>query len=352
MKLLILLTILFVFACEQSKRRYYYYGDRDDDYRAVINRIRDVGVNKRFDVRATIEDEDGDRIDERTEVELTLLGGDRYAKLRGDTERDARRGRVTFSNLRIDREGRNYRIKLSFYVDGGYFYNRSNKFDAIEDYDHDDDDDGISIGGSLFSVDMDGLPDNIVAGRALPDLTFTMRLLGNKSTGGTVKLKIRDIDGDELDDALLVWRKPSLSASVRSGKAVFTEAFFTQKLDEGADLIARAVRFVGTEEFGLPRVRRSALTADVTRITTEAGNTQIHGMLNIEGTPCANCTINSYLVSNQQVKDATVTTTNQHGEFVATIEDWSCTTGASYRGAVKVLHARSHYYAMLRATCH
>ena len=351
MKALILLVVLCIFACESRSRRYYYYDRHDDDYRAVISRIKDIAVNKRFDVQATLIDEDGDRIRERTYVELSLLGGDRYAVLRGDTDKTTRNGRVTFSNLRIDREGDDYRIKLIFDVDGEEFYEKSNKFDVLDRDYYDDDDDGISVGGSLFSVDMDGMPDRIEAGRALPDLTFTMRMFGNKSTGGTVTLKLRDADGDKRDDALLVWRKPSLSASVRSGKAIFTEAFFTQRLDEGAELIAQAVRFFGTEEFFLPRVRSSDIMVDVSRITVSTGNTKIYGVLRIEDRLCTDCTVNAYLVSNKTVKDAGVTTTNQHGEFTATITNWSCSTGTSYQGAVKVFYARSNYYARLSATC-
>ncbi len=349
MNAFILFLILFTFACENRDRRYFYYKDRDDDYRAVISRIRDVGVNRRFDVRATLKDHRNDTFTARTEVELLLIGGNRNAELRGDTERKTTRGRVTFSNLRIDRGGRNYRLRLTFEIDDEIYYSRSNYFDVIDDDDYDDD--GISIGGSLFSVEMDGLPDRIEAGRALPDLTFTMKMLGNESTGGTVTLKVRDTRGAKRDDALLVWRNPSLSAGVSSGKAVFTEAFFTQELDEGAELIARAVRFVGTEEFYLPRVRPAVITADVSRVTVSMGNTQVYAVLRIDDLPCVNCTVNSYLVGGDKVKDAAVTTTDNNGMFVATIADWVCITGRSYQGAVKVFHMRSNYYTMLRANC-
>ena len=345
MKTLILLFIFFVFACETSNRRYLYHDRHEDDYHAVISKIRNVRVNSRFDVRAIIKDDDNDKLTEHVEVELSLNGGDRDAVLRGTTERETRGGKVTFSNLRIDSKGRNYRIKLTFEVDDEEFYSRSNIFDVIDS--DDDDDNGISIGGSLFSVDMEGMPDSIIAGRVLPDLTFTVKLLGSKSTGGAVTLKIKDVDGDKLDNALLVWRKPSLSANVRSGKAVFTEAFFTRELDEGAELSARTVRFIGTEEFYLPRVRPAIMTADVSRITVNAGNTEVHGVLHVEGSPCANCTVNSYLVSNEKIKDASVTNTDSNGTFTAIIANWMCTAGTSYQGAVKV----SNYYAMLRANC-
>ena len=350
MKTLILLFIFFIFACETSKPRYLYYGKHNDDYRAVISKIRDVRVNSRFNVQAIIKDDHNDTLTDRTEVELTLHGGDSDAVLRGTTERDTRRGKVTFSNLRIDRKGRNYRIKLTFDVDDEEFYSRSNIFDVIGSND-DDDDNGISIGGSLFSVDMEGMPDSITAGRALPDLIFTMKLLGNKSTGGAVTLRVRDEDGNKLDNALLAWRKPSLSASVRSGKAVFTETFFTRKLDEGAELSARTMRFIGTEEFYLPRVRPAIMTADVNRLTVNAGNTEVHGILYVEGSPCSNCTVNSYLVSNEKIKDASVTQTDNNGTFTAIIADWVCAAGTSYQGAVKVFYGRSNYYAMLRANC-
>ena len=234
------LLAFFVVSCEPGKR-YAYYDGHEHDYRAVIEKIRDVEVDSAFDVRATIKDRRGDMLSDTIEVEfLELTGGHRRANLQGRTERDTKRGRVTFSNLRIDRAGRNYRVKLIFDVDGEEFDSKSNKFDVIDD---DDDDRDISIGGSLFSVAMKGLPDSIVAGRVLPDLTFTMKLLGTKSTGGVVTLKVKDERGSTLDDALVVWRKPSLRATVSSGKAVFSEAFFTQELYEGAELVAQAVRF-------------------------------------------------------------------------------------------------------------
>ena len=349
MPIFLFLLPFFVVGCDPDKRYVYYSGP---EYRAVIKKIRDVEVNNAFDVRATIEDRDGDRLRESIEVELILTGGSRSADLRGRTERDARSGRVIFSNLRIDRAGRDYRVKLIFSVDGEEFYSRSNKFDVIDDdYYDDDDDDGISIGGSLFSLDMKGLPDNIVAGQALPDLTFTMKMLGNKSTGGTVTLKVKDEHGDTLDDALMVWRKPSLSANVKSGKAVFSEAFFTQKMAEGADLVAKAVRVVGTKTFALPRVRSAAVDLNVHRLSTNAGHTELHGSVRVEGMPCSNCAFYSYLVSNERVKDATATTTDDTGSFSATIPEWSCTTGVDYRGAVKVLRARSNHYALIRTNC-
>ena len=345
---LLLLVLCFIFGCE-SEKRYVYYDRHEHDYRAVIERIRDVEVDNSFSVRATIEDHDGDILRDTIEVELELSGGNSRADLRGRTERDTKRGRVTFSNLRIDRAGRNYRVKLYFDVDGEEFYSKSNRFDVIDD--DDDDDDGISIGGSLFSIDMRGLPDRIVAGQALPDLTFTMKLLGNKSTGGTVTLKVKDDRGRTHDNALMVWRKPSLSASVSSGKAVFTEAFFTQELDEGAELVAKAIRFVGTKQFDLRHVRAAAVTLDVNRISINALNTEMHGILRIEGAPCSNCALNSYLVSNDKVKDAAATTTDNTGAFTATIADWHCTTGVSYRGAVKVARANNNYYALAQANC-
>lgn len=347
---LFLLTMFFVFGCESGKR-YVYYEGYEHDYHAVIEKIRDVEVDSSFDVRATIKDRDGDILRDSIEVDLELTGGNRRADLRGRTYRDTRRGRVIFSNLRIDRAGRDYRVKLSFDVDGEDFYSKSNKFDVIDD-DYDDDyDDGISIGGSLFSVDMKGMPDSIIAGQALPDLTFTMKLLGNKSTGGTVTLKVKDEQGRTLDDALVVWRKPSLSASVRSGKAVFTEAFFTQELDEGAELIAKAVRFVGTKQFALPRVRATAVELDINSISINTVNTELHGILRVEGLPCSNCAVNSYLVSNGKVKDSTATNTDDTGAFTATIADWHCTAGVSYHGAVKVSRAGNNYYALMRANC-
>lgn len=344
---LLLLVLCFIFGCE-SEQRYVYYDRHEHDYLAVIEKIRDVEVDNSFSVRATIRDHDEDILRDTVEVELELTGGNSRADLRGRTERDTKHGRVTFSNLRIDRAGRNYRVKLRFEVDEEEFYNKSNRFDVIDD---DDDDDGISIGGSLLSIDMKGLPDNIVAGRALPDLTFTMKLLGNKSTGGTVTLKVKDAGGRTQDDALAVWRKPSLSAGISSGRAVFAEAFFTQELDEGAELVAKAIRFVGTKQFALPRVREAAIALDVNRISINALNTEMHGILRIEGSPCSNCALNSYLVSNDKVKDAAVTSTDNTGAFTATIADWHCTTGVSYRGAVKVTRAGNNYYALARANC-
>ena len=345
----LLFLAFFVVSCEPGKR-YAYYDGHEHDYSAIIEKIRDVEVGSAFDVRATIEDDDGDILRDTIEVELELTGGNRSADLRGRIERDTKRGRVTFSNLRIDREGRNYRVELSFRVDGEKFYSKSNKFDVLDEDDYDDDD-GISIGGSLFSVEMKGLPDSIVAGRALPDLTFTMKLLGNKSTGGAVTLKVKDDSGSTLDDALVLWRKPSLSATIRSGKAVFTEAFFTQELYEGAELVAKAVRFVGTKKFALPRVRTAAVELDVNRISVNAGNTELHGILRVEGMPCTNCIVNSYLVSNDKVKDAAATNTANTGAFTATIADWHCTMGVSYRGAVKVSHVGNNYYALVQANC-
>ena len=345
--LLFLFVFFVVVSCEPRKRYVYYSGH---EYRAVIKKIKDVEVDSAFEVEATIRNRDGGRLREDTYVELTLIDGSRSADLRGRTEREAVRGRVTFPNLRINRAGRNYRIKLTFSVDGEEFYSRSNRFD-VEDDDDDYDDDGISIGGSLFSLDMKGLPDNIVAGRALPDLTFTMKMLGNKSTGGTVTLKVKDEHGDTLDDALVMWRKPSLSASVRSGKAVFTEAFFAQELDEGADLVAKAVRLVGTKKFALPRVRSATVELNVNRISVNAGNTELHGSVQVEGMPCSNCGVNSYLVSNDEIKDAAVTTTDDTGDFSTAIADWSCATGLDYLGAVRVSRAGSNHYALIRAYC-
>ncbi len=350
---LFLLTLLFVFACDSTKR--YRYGGRGyerehHEYRAVIKRIRDVMVDSSFDVRATIEDRDGDILSDNIEVELELTGGDRRADLQGRTEKETRRGHVIFSNLRIDRPGRNYRVELSFDVDGEEFYSESNRFDVTDD-DDDDSSNGISIGGSLLSIDMQGLPTSIVAGQALPNLTFTMKLLGNKGLGGVVSLEIKDERGSRLDDALLVWRKPTLSAIIRSGKAVFTEAFFSQALDEDADLVAKVIRFVGTKKFALPRVHAAAIEVDVNRISINAGDTEIYGILRLEAAPCSSCVVNSYLVSNDKVKDAAVTTTDNTGAFTATIADWHCASGGAYRGAVKVSRAGSNYYALLRANC-
>ena len=306
-------------------------------------------VNNTFEVRAKLKDSHNDIFTANRTVAIRLTGGDSQAQLRGDTQKETRNGRVVFSNLRIDREGRNYRIESLLKVNGKKFYNRSNKFDVIDD--DDDDDDGISIGGSLFSVDLEGLPDDIIAGKVLPNLTFTMKLLGNKSTGGTVKLKVKDYRGQKLDDALVVWRKPELSATVRSGKAVFAEAFFTQALEEDAELIAEAVRFVGTKKFTLPRVHAADIDVDISRITTNAGNTEVHGTVWVEGVECSNCTLNAYLVSSDNVKDASTTTTNSHGAFTASIPAWSCLSGTVYRGAVKVAHRSDNYYAWVQSNC-
>ena len=348
--MLFLLIFLFVFGCESNSRDdRYYYGGYEGEYRAIIERIRDVPVDNTFEVRAKLKDHHNDVFTERRTIAIRLTGGDSRARLRGDTQKETRNGRVVFSNLRIDREGRNYRIESLFKVNGQKFYDRSNKFDVIDD--DGDDDDGISIGGSLFSVDLEGLPDDIVAGEALPNLTFTMKLLGNKSTGGTVKLKVKDYRGRTVDDALVVWRKPELSATVRSGKAVFAEAFFTQALEEDAELVATAVRFVGTKKFTLPRVHRGDIDVDISRITTNAGSTEVRGTVWVDGAECSNCTLNAYLISNDKVKDASATTTDSRGSFTAAIPTWSCVSGTVYSGAVKVVQRGNRYYALAQGNC-
>jgi hypothetical protein len=64
------------------------------------------------------------------EVRLELLGGDRRARLRGATGHDLAGGVATFDNLRIDREGRGYRLRASV---NGLTSVESNAFDIIDD---------------------------------------------------------------------------------------------------------------------------------------------------------------------------------------------------------------------------
>jgi hypothetical protein len=64
------------------------------------------------------------------EVRLELRGGDGRARLRGETRRELSGGVATFHNLRIDREGRGYRLRASM---SDLTPVESSAFDIIDD---------------------------------------------------------------------------------------------------------------------------------------------------------------------------------------------------------------------------
>lgn len=347
-----LLAVFVIFGCEAKPRRHYVEGPRHQ-YHAVIDRIRDVAVNEEFDVRAILKDSDGDRLDERITARVWLRGGSSDADLRGDVIERTSNGRVRFDDLRIDHEGRNYRIELTFRVDGDEFSNESNRFDVIDDDDYDDDDNGngISVGGSLFRIEMNGMPDVVTAGRALPDLVFKVKVFGGSGTGSKVTLKVEDNHGELLEGALMVWRGASLKAKVRDSKAVFTEAFFTTALDADAKIVAKTLSFVESKEFDLPRVQPAALAVDIDRISATEEGTEFTGVVRWENTLCANCRIVSYLISNDNIRDAAIVTTDSTGNFTAKIASWKCAKGVAYQGAIKVTQMNENYYARISSTC-
>lgn len=344
MLMLVLWSGFFLFACEEKEEENFLSDHESGHYRLTVDNVRNVEVNTAFNVVAKVKDKDDNPLSEPTTVTLTLEGGRSGARLSGEIQKNMEQGNVTFNNLKIDIAGRNYVLKITLNLDGEEIFAKSNTF-TVNDADPDTSD--ISVGGSLLSIDMAGLPADITAGRALPDLIFTVKIFGNKATGGAVKLKVKN----EQENTLMVWRKPVLSTSIRNGEATFPTAFFTQELDTGAKLIAEAAAIVGRKEFSLPQVKDSAVDLSVDSISATENGTELNASVQIDGATCANCRVNSYLVSDTKVKDATGTTTDNAGTFTAPIADWTCAAGVSYKGAVKITQDDEHYYALIHGTC-
>lgn len=338
--MLILLSGLFLLSCEEKKEENLLSDSKLERPQLIVSNIRDVEVNTTFSVFAALKHGD---MSKTAPVTVTLEGGNAGAILSGETEKYMTQGSVTFNDLEIDTGGRNYILQLTLNLDDEKISAKSSTFSVT----YGDTKKDVPSGGSWVSIDMAELPAEITAGKALPDLVFTVKIFGNKVNFGKVELKVRD----ERENTLMVWRKPVLSARIKAGEAVFPTAFFTKELGAETKLIAEVAAIVGEKEFSLPRVKPPAVAVNMDSIVATDDSTEINASVLIDGAVCADCRIVSYLISDGEVKDAAETTTNTAGTFTARIADWSCTAGVPYTGAVKIVKNSEDYYALIHGMC-